>query len=184
MANYYTEQKPEGLKPNQWYSASGKIYDEFTGSNLQPGVMFGLGSASFATDVLSSYMQIGEAEDKASAYKFKAERSKMAGEMAMLQTKLNNANLMAQYNETQANANLIAAIQGRSGATVENIARVDAENLAWDMEFMKQTGIIQKAGYDIEAAGYRSAAATTTKTGYQKAALGMLGSLANVAKVV
>lgn len=152
----------------------------YEGSNLYAGV----GIGSFAVDTLANYMQLGASEDQADAYKFKAERSKIAGEMAILQTKLNNANLMAQYNETQANANIIAAIQGRSGATVENIARVDAENLAWDMEFMRQTGIIQKAGYDIQTAGYKEAAATTIKTGYQKAALGMLHSATDFAKVI
>ena len=140
--------------------------------------------AGAASSAMASHMQIGAAEDQADSYKFKAERAKMAGEFAMTQTKLNNANLMAQYNETQANAVLMGAIQGRSGATLANIAAQDAENLAWDMEFMELSGIVQKAGYDIDAAGYRQAGAEGIQSAYKKSAVGLLGSATKFAKVL
>ena len=78
---------------------------------------------------------------------------------------------------------LMGAVQGRSGQTLANIARVDAENLAWDQEFMMLNGIITKAGHDMDAAGYEIAAAETIQGGYESAAMGMLGAATSFAKI-
>jgi len=49
---------------------------------------------------------------------------------------------------------------------------------------MELTGVIQKAGYDIDAAGYKSAAAAKTQAGYKGAAVGLLSSATQFAKVL
>lgn len=168
--------------------------EEYKGSNAWAGV----GMASFATGVASNYMQLQSSLEEsnalqfqASRYKFKAKRSRLAAEAATTQTKLNNVILQEQYNETQALQAVQFAMQGRSGATVANIIAQDQENLNWDKQFMELSGIIQATdyeleaiGYDMDAAGAKSAAAKKVQSGYKQAAVGLLSSAVKAATIV
>lgn len=153
---------------------------------------------SLASSVAGNYMQLEADLDQskaleyeASRYEFKAEKSRLAAESARTQTKLNNTILQEQYNETQANQAVQFAMQGRTGATVANIIRQDQENLNWDKAFMELSGIMEATslemdatGYDINAASTRIAAAKGVEGAYRKAAVGLLSSVADTAKIV
>ena len=150
----------------------------------------GMAVASFSTSVASNYMQLQSSLDQsdaleiqASRYKFKASRSKLAAESARTQTKLNNTIMQEQFNETQSLQAVQFAMQGRSGATVANIIAQDQEQLNWDKEFMRLSGIIEATGYELDAQGYLQdaaaqeiAASETTRGGYRSAGIGLLNS--------
>jgi hypothetical protein len=142
------------------------------------------GMASTVPAVFGLYQQLESKKAEAEAYKFNAQRSRMAGQAALTQSKLNNAVLQERFNETQALQNVAFAVQGRSGATIANIISQDQENLNWDKKFMELSGVISKAGYDIDAAGQEIAASQAIKSGYQQAAVGMLEAASSMAKVV
>jgi len=198
MAGYYTERQPLGLSDTQYYStdSSGKqtTHEAYTGSNAWAGV----GMASFASGVFENYMQLQASKAKAQSleyqagrYKYKAERSRMAAESAKTQTKLNNTILQEQYNETQSLQAVKFAMQGRTGATVENIIKQDQENLNWDKAFMELSGIIESTSLELDATGYEMdaaqasmASARTTKSGYRQATVGLLSTAAKSATIV
>jgi len=168
--------------------------DEYQGSNAYAGVA----AFSFGTSVLSNYMQINAAEDKADAleysasrYRFKAERSQLAAESARTQTLLNNTLLLEEFNNTQALQAVQFTAQGRTGATVANIIRQDQENLNWDREFMKSSGEIEALNLELDAQGYMQdaaatdmAAAKSVRTAYKQGAIGLLGAATTAALIV
>ena len=156
------------------------MIEEYKGSNAWAGV----GMAGIATGMLSNYMQLDAAKDQAASYLYKADRAKIAGEAALTQSKYNNLILQERFNETQAYQAVAFAMQGRSGATIANIISRDQENLNWDKKFMELSGIITKAGHDIDSAGMRKASAETITTGYKQAAVGLLSTAAKTAAVV
>ena len=137
-----------------------------------------------ATDIAGTYLQLQAKKAEADSYKFSAQRSRMAGQAALTQSKLNNVLLQERFNETQAMQNVAFAVQGRSGATIANIISRDQENLNWDKKFMELSGIISKAGHDIDAAGQEIAASQAIKSGYQQAAVGLLSTVAKAATVL
>ncbi len=140
------------------------------------------GAASLA-GALGGYMSIKAGESQEDSYQWKAHRATVAGQRATLEAKLNNTRLQESFNDTQANQVLMGAIQGRSGQTLANIAANDAENLAWDQEFMTLNGIITDAGARMDAAGSKIAAAESLRSGYESAAMGMLNTATSFAKV-
>ena len=147
-------------------------------NNYATGAMIGAGAG-----IAGTYLQLEAQKAEADSYKFSAQRSKIAGQAALTQSKLNNMLLQERFNETQAMQNVAFAVQGRSGATIANIISRDQENLNWDKKFMELSGIISKAGHDIDAAGQEIAAAQAIKSGYQQAAVGLLSTAATVATV-
>ena len=157
-----------------------------------------LAALSFGTNVLSNYMQLQSQLDqsdalefKASRYKFKAKRSRLAAQAATTQTKLNNTILQEEFNTTQANQAVMFAMQGRSGTTVANIISQDQENLNWDKQFMELSGIMESTsleldavGYDMDAAQSKIAAARTKKSGYMGSAIGLLSGGTSAAQIL
>jgi len=167
MANY-SQLKDQGMGVD----GKGNYVQPYEGSNAWAGVgIAGLGVAG-----LEGYYNIQAAEASADASRYSAERLRTAGEAAVREAKLNNARLHESYNDTQANNMLVQSVQGRSGATLENLAKQAADDLAWDQKFMELSGIVTKAGYDMDAAAQDIAAAQSVRTGYQQAGLGMLGA--------
>jgi len=158
----------------------------------------GIAALSLGTNVLSNYYQLQSQLDqsdalefKASRYKFKAQRSRMAAEAATNQTKLNNTILQEEFNQTQANQAVMFAMQGRSGATVANIISQDQENLNWDRQFMELSGIMESTSLELDAVGYEMdaaqatmAAARTKKGGFRGAGLGLLGGATSAAQIL
>lgn len=169
-----------GVKTGGYTASAKPSYLDYQGSNAWAG----FGMAGIGTDLLSGYMQLQSAEQEANAYKFKADRIQLAGQFAKMQADYNNVLLQKRFNETQAVQNVMFAVQGRTGGTVANIARQDAENLAWDMEFMKQSGIIEQAGYEMDAAQSRIAAVETMQSARKAQAIGLLSTGLKAATMV
>jgi len=155
-------------------------------------------AAAFGTGILSNYMQLQSNLDqsdalefKASRYKFKAQRSRLAAEAATTQTKLNNTILMEEFNETQSLQAVQFAMQGRTGATVANIIAQDQENLNWDKEFMELSGIIKRTNLELDAAGYEMdaaqadmAAAKRKRGAYKMGGIGLLQAGTSAAQIL
>lgn len=174
------------------------VYSNTTSGYQGSSAWGGMSAVSFGTGLLSNYMQLQAQLDQsdalefqASRYKFKAKRSKLAAEAAVTQTKLNNTILQEQFNETQSLQAVKFAMQGRTGATIENIISQDQENLNWDKQFMELSGIIEKTNLQLDAAGYEMdaaqagmAAARGRTSAYKQQAVGLLSSGAKLATLI
>ena len=80
--------------------------------------------------------------------------------------------LSRQFNNTMASNAVMAAAQGRSGATVEAVGRAAEAQYNWDMDFAELSRDIQTRGIDAMATSSKMAA----KTSSDAALTNMLGS--------
>lgn len=105
-------------------------------------------------------------EAQAYARKAQAQQAESAAEMT-------NLKLMQNFNDMMAANVVMGAMSGRSfsSPTIQNIARADREQLAWDIEYSTLSGKIGKTAGVAEATGYESAAKQAT---FGAAATGIL----------
>lgn len=110
--------------------------------------------ASGVTAVASAYAQSKQYEIQAIQRKINAKIAKLQGEEDSLA-------LLQNFNKAQASNAVIAAAQGRSGATVQAIGSAAESQLNWDIDYTKMSSEIQAQGYSAEAKQLESAAKTS-----------------------
>jgi hypothetical protein len=115
------------------------------------GVGFGVVSAiaTYNSGVAASY-----------GYKSQAIRAAQAGKQAKTDSKLSALRMSQRYNEVAANQAAVFSSQGRSftSGSIQNMIRVDQENLQWDLDYNKLAGDIGALGVEADVQGYESAA--------------------------
>lgn len=135
-----------------------------------------IAGVSLASSFLSTMGQRDAAFTQAAGYEWDASRHELMAEYAVMAADFNNMKLQRQYNDIQAQQVVMGAVQGRSGGSLAAIAKADAEELAWDQEYMRLTGQQEALGHKISASKLRSAAMNTRKNANLSAATGMLQS--------
>lgn len=122
-------------------------------------------------------------QTQAISYEMQAAARKAQAGQAVSMAKMNNLKLQQQYNDVAANQTVMAAIQGRSGGSVANIARVDRERLSWDKEYMKLSGEYQSAGVLADAVGFESSTKMAQSAGRAKGLLQIAATAQDYARI-
>ena len=97
---------------------------------------------------------IGSAYAQSSQYKIQQIQAKQKAEVAKMQGEADSLNLLRDFNKTMASNIVMAAAQGRSGGSVEQIASAAEAQYNWDADFTKLSAEIQAGGYQAQAAQY------------------------------
>ena len=104
---------------------------------------------------------IGGAYAQSQSYQIKkyqaqtrAKIAKMEGEAAALQ-------MQQQFNKQMASNAVMAAAQGRSGGSVEQIGMAAQQQYNWDADFTKLSAQIEESGHRSQATQYGRAASTS-----------------------
>jgi len=103
---------------------------------------------------------IGSAFAKSSQYDIQKIQAKTRAKIAKMQGEADALNLQRQFNQTMASNVVMAAAQGRSGGSVEQMARAGEEQYRWDADFTRLSAQIQESGYQAQATQYGAAAST------------------------
>lgn len=102
---------------------------------------------------------------KAAASQYKVEQYKYETDAKI--AKMNSKNVALQlsrdFNNTMASNAVIAAAQGRSGATAEAVGRAAETQYNWDINFAELSRDIQSRGLESMALSAKTAAKTTAK---------------------
>ena len=113
-----------------------------------PKTLAGAGAIGSAiTGIASSFAQSSQYKVQQIQARSRARVAKMQGEADALQ-------LQQRFNQTMASNAVMAAAQGRSGASVEAIAGAAERQYNWDADFTKLSAEIQAGGYEAQAAQY------------------------------
>ena len=135
------------------------------------------------TGVAGAISSMFASQTQAIGYEMQAAVRKAQASQAVSMAKMNNLKLHQQYNDVAANQTVLTAIQGRSGGSVANIARVDKERLAWDKEYMKLSGEYQSAGVLADAIGFESTSKMAMTAGTSKGLLQVAGTVQDYARI-
>lgn len=133
--------------------------------------------------VASAISSIYAGKTAAIGYKMQAAARRAQASQAVSMAKMNNLKLQQQYNDAQASQIVMGAAQGRSGATLANIARVDKSNLEWDKEYMRLSGEYQSVGILADAMGYDVSAGMAKTSGLQKGLLQLASTAQDYSKI-
>lgn len=144
-----------------------------------------LAGLGVATSIASAYSSIVSGQIQEINYEMKAAQVKAQAAAAVSMAKINNLKLQNNYNKVASNQALAFSTQGRSfsSGSIQNILRQDANNLAWDQEFMKLTGDMNASSLLADAEGYKGAGTLARQGGVQKGLLTIAQGAVDYAKV-
>ena len=130
----------------------------------------GAGYASIISGIGSAYAQSAQYDVQKYQAQTRAKMAKMQGEADALQ-------LQRQFNQTMASNVVMAAAQGRSGGSVEQIGMAAQQQFNWDADFTRLSAQLQESGYQAQAAQYGAAASTALIGGSLGAISGGLSTM-------
>jgi len=117
---------------------------------------------------------IGSSFAQSSQYKIQEMQSRTMAKVAKLEGEAQALQLHHRYNKTMASNVVMAAAQGRSGASVEAMAGAARQQFNWDADFTRLAADIEAHGHQSQAAQYGIAAESAMMGGSLSAIQGGL----------
>ncbi len=124
------------------------------------------------TGVTATSYRAYQYDQEAKSYDLNVQSAKNSGDMISLK-------LQETYNKTQEQQLLQMMMQGRTGASIDNILRVQDENLNWDLAYneLQTQGKLNKVEQaKIQAQGNKNQAIIGAVSGLGSSALGLMSS--------